>query len=223
MRRVPQLESVDGLAHVVRRGRCDAPARDGGQCRARCCRRDAIRRHRVRSAGRSWTCATGRRGSGNPAAVNSPRRAARRDCASTRLPKPKPGSRQIRSRAMPALDAGPRALAQELATRRRRHRRTPGACCIVRGSPCMCMTTHGRRRAAATASIAPGCAQRVDVVDHRGAGIDGGAITPACACPPRAGRSGPRALQNQRQHACELLVLGHRQRRPVASIRRRCR
>ena len=91
--------------------------------------------------------------SGRPSAASSSRRRSSSRLCSTVLPKPMPGSSMIRSLG----DAPPRRAnarrSSRNARRRRRRRRSADRCCIVRGSPSMCIRQHSAPPAATSSAI----------------------------------------------------------------------
>ena len=120
--------------------------RAAGPARAAAGRRRGRRTRRA--AARGTTCATARRPPGSPVATSASRWPSSARLWLDRLAEPE-------ARVDPHLvDAegdglvGP--LDEEVAAPRPRRRRRPGATCIVRGSPCMCIATQPTPAPAAT-------------------------------------------------------------------------
>ena len=98
--------------------------------------------------------------------------AAARGCARRVLPKPIPGSTQIRSLVDPGGDARPRSARRGTRGRRRRRRRSAGRPASSAGRPA-CASGRASQPALGAERRQLGVgAQRGDVVDDRGAGVE---------------------------------------------------
>ena len=157
--------------------------------------------------------------------TSSGSRASRTRLCCAVLPKPMPGSAISASRSNAARRAQPRGARRGSRRPRRRHRRSAGACCIVRGSPCMCIATKPAPASATTREHARVGAAGRDVVHDRRARFD--APPSATAALVVSTLMGTEVVGGQRgddrDHACQLVGVGTPARRRGGSTRRRRR
>jgi hypothetical protein len=121
------------------------------------------------------------------------------------LAEPEAGSMTMRSRAMPAASHACARAEQEIADFAH-DVVVRGGCCIVRGSPCMCMrqmaTSCGNAPRARTASMSARTS-----LTHRGAGVDRGAHDGRLHRVDADDRAFAGEGFDDRQHALELVGL----------------
>ena len=166
--------------------------------------------------------------------LSRPRRATRSSRRSVRLcssvlPKPMPGSTKIDVRGDTGFRLRGRASPREkVFAPRRRRRRSAARCCIVSGSPLMCIRTSPRSRCRATTCAPCRRSESAETSLMMSAPCfrERARRPRPCGCRPRSGSSVALAQRDRSTGSMRLpLVLGGRRRarRRGGSTRRRCR
>ena len=229
--RPPDRERGDGRGDVVDAD--DAPRRAAPRAARRRRWRPRAGRARpacVRPAGRvepvtapASTCATSRPAAARRArAARAGARSSARLCAGV-LPKPMPGSRTMRSRAMPARGRGvDRARAGTRRPRRRRRRSRAGSASSAACRAC----ASGRRRSSGARRrprARPALRSAAMSLTMSAPRSSAARMTSGLVVSIEIGQPRPTAAAQHRQHAREFVLGAHRHARRAGSTRRRCR